>query len=317
MESKAWLALVIAPIAFCAWLANSGSALAQDKTPPTSALLAASTGSATVAKEPPTKTEARMMCGVDVRHTGVSSDANGVQAVTLEPSVAQLKEEVEQGLAEPVSCLLEPGLYLSPLHDYALVQRSPQDGKLYVLVDPQYLDQSEIAHELLHLKLRTEGVFVGSFDVKSPDGVDARAVAESSRQVADLMQHRLFFDRLRAMGFDPVAMQRASVRILADKNFHFAQEDQITFVAAVWSYVEAATFFDDRLLTYRYGERLGEAGEPDAASVGARIAKSIRRSDPYTEAEMRAEAAKDFTILFGKKFTPEMFTPRDALARSQ
>ena len=318
MEPKAWLALLFAPLAFFAWLGCPDSARAQDKTRG-GAALAASPGTGTAANEPPMKSESRMMCGIDAQHTGFSTAANDVQAVTLEPEVAQLKNEVEQGLAEPVLCLLEPGLYLSPLHDYGLVRRAPQDGKLYVLVDPQYLDQNEIAHELFHLKLRTEGVFAGGFDVKTPDGVDPRAAAESSRQLADLMQHRLFFDRLRAMGFDPVAKQRASaLRTMSNRNFHFAHQDQITFVEAAWSYVEAAAFFNDRALTDRYGDWLGEAGEPDAAAVGARIAKSIRRSDPHTEAEMQEEVAKDFTILFGEKFTPEMFTPRrDALARSQ
>ena len=238
------------------------------------------------------------------------------QTVALEPAVAKLKEDTEKGLKQPVSCMLVPYLYDMPNHDFGQATTS-KDGKPYILFDPRYLSQDEIAHELFHWKLRTEGVFTFGFNVAAPKDVSETAVSEANRYLQNILFHRLFFARMRAMGFHPVAKQRNSATDnMLNPNFHFQTNDPVVFVHAVVGYLEFAAFSKDTSFVKKYGKWLEKEGESNAPVIGERIRKSISKANPRTEKQMQEELARDFTILFGKKFWPSMLTPRpDTVAK--
>ena len=259
--------------------------------------------------------QTQMNCGLDENHRYVYAAATSIRQISLDSVEAKLKARVEQKLKRPVFCLLEPGLYQGPLRDYGLAGQSSKDGNVYLVFDPDYIDHTEIVHELFHLKLRTEGVFVSGFDVKGPADVAPGLISEASRREGNLIQHRLFFARMRAIGLDPVAKQRKTMtEQMSDQNP--PQWNSLNSVEAVYQYAECALLFGDPSFTRRYGDWLQKIGFREEVTKGKRIAESISRTDPRTKAQLQDELARDFTIMFEEEFTPSMFTAQaDTLSK--
>lgn len=247
-----------------------------------------------------------MNCGLDGNHLYLYASATSIRQVSLDRSVAKLKTSIERKLGRPVLCLLEPGLYQGPLHDRGRAGLSSKDGNLYIWIDPDYLNQTEITHELFHLKLRVEGVFTSEFDVKGPKDIDPFAVFQANRYFQNLLWHRLFFSRMRAMGLDPVAEQRKKLVEDLSKRFPWSP---VNSAIAVYNYVQCILILDDPSFAKRYRDWLRRTGFSEEVAKGERIAKSIRRANPRTQMQMRDELAKDFTILFEENFEPSMFRP--------
>ena len=248
-----------------------------------------------------------MSCGVDEKHAGTYSAATSFRQVKLDRDVAELKSIIEQELRQPILCLVEPGLHDGPLHDFGLASSSQRDGNLYIVIDPDYLDRTEITHELFHLKMRTEGVFVFGFDVKGPANVDPDLVFEAQGRFGNLIQHSLFFGRMRAMGIDPAANQRKTMIQTMSGPMPW---NPINSVEATYDYAQCVLLFNNPSFTKQYGDWLKSVGFGEEVGKGEQIAQSIAQSNPRTEEQMKDELAKDLTIMFEEQFTHSMFTPR-------
>lgn len=241
---------------------------------------------------PPTDTNPNTLCGID-----------------LSEPVAALRKETEQAVGQPIVCRVEPGLHGRTAEPGSV---APLNGRPVILIDPSYLTQEVIAHYLFHWEIGVAGA-PQRIDVTGPQGLDRGAVTYASAILLSVMEHRLFADRMRAMGFDVMAEHRAAdERYIPDRNIHMAWNDPVTFVHLIASYVEAIVLSNDPSFTKAYGDWLQEVGQTEPANRAQRIAASIEQADPRTAEQMQNELARDLTILFGLEFTPSMESPHFA-----
>lgn len=231
--------------------------------------------------------------------------------IELQSSVSKLRKETERELGQPIFCIVQAGLRVSTNGN--LAEGRPINGKPYIVIDQDHVTQVEVAHELFHWKLGAEGAPL-SFDVRTPQDLNPKIVAGAVGLLLNLMEHRLFFPMMRAMGFDPAAsLHDAVVYMMSVPNFQFrATTPEVARLYAVAYYIQCVALINDRSFTKQYSGWLEKTGRSEAAATGAHIASSIVRANPRTANQMKKELAKDLTVLFGDEFTPSMFTPKFA-----
>jgi hypothetical protein len=135
-----------------------------------------------------------------------------VLGITLRPAGGRLLEHVEKACGK--SIIARQTTLTTNMAEGGI----RGDGTPVIEVSPNVTVTEELlVHELSHMKLQIEGFpkvfFRGSADVTSDDAL----LTWLRSNVLDVIQHRIFYPRLRRMGYAPDAARIAEIRLIIER----------------------------------------------------------------------------------------------------
>jgi hypothetical protein len=159
--------------------------------------------------------------------------------------------------------------------------------------------EATIVHELLHLKLRTEGFASLAFEL--PPGKNT----ESNRtylqwigfHLRDPIQHWIVYPRMRAMGLDPDPELKTEFRE-AIRIGDFRGTNEITGKEArAMYYLKAALQIDDSPLLQQVSDWYQRKGWEDSLSIGREMTKLVLQAQPKSPSDEMRTFVKCANIL--------------------
>jgi len=150
----------------------------------------------------------------------VSGSARIILGVTLRPAGSALAKRIEAACGKPLDVCFE-GI------EQRGTSRILPDGTPLILINPSYKAMIEelLVHELEHLQLATEGFprYDWFFDISVPPNrqdEQRQLVNWIAIHVLDPMEHRIFYPRLKRMGYHPESWRIEEMRaVIARRSF--------------------------------------------------------------------------------------------------
>jgi hypothetical protein len=184
---------------------------------------------------------------------------------------------------------------------HSIIERSLDDGQLLgtsyvneegfpvVSLSPAGRNEPTLAHELMHMMLRSEGyadVMHLLPDGSAPTGIAARELASALLLIRDPIEHWIFAPRLRKLGLNPdqynVERMRGFLRDGQFRGLAPATEDSMRSVF----YYEAVLVLDhDPDLLRQIKDRYAENGWLKERELGESMADVVLQAKPSTPEE--------------------------------
>jgi hypothetical protein len=227
-----------------------------------------------------------------------------VCGIQLHPRVDKLKERVERLYGMPLDCELGD-IHAGEMADFGTSRIATDDTPVIILDRVLGTDETEIAHELYHLKLIAEGID-GGLETHAPPDIDAKTFQYTVRKLHNIIAHRLFYPKMRSMSLDPNKKQRDGMMQIISKSskydripsFDEATLDYVVLIAAddtSWFQQEVDSYFD----------RLGLA---PVAQRGKLIIQTMDRFQPGTLQEMKADILACIDAFYARSFSYDSVT---------
>jgi hypothetical protein len=172
-------------------------------------------------------------------------------------------------------------------------------GSPYIALDPVLgTNEMEVVHELSHLQLIAQGFPANIAVPVIPAGVDRDSLYEALRTLPDILWHRLFYPRMRRMGFAP------------DRKFRSQMEAEManpnsagrSAVRAAVEYAYVAVLDRDPAFVARVEKWYRKRGWTEGLAKGKSLHDSIIRASPTSPDDSARELIICLNILFENKF---------------
>lgn len=215
--------------------------------------------------------------------------------ISLRPASAHLLHYVEHRFAKPVRCELATNLAQS--EGARANERLDVDGTPVVRLDSgSGRTETEVVHELFHLQLRALG-FPQDFAITVPPSIDGNILQLAARDISAMLEHRLFYPKMRQMGLDPTKAYRDEVEN------HIAHERPPSYSSRypqllVIDYATVLLVINDPPLTRRMRMWYAQHGWQDALRRGRNLANYILRLNPDTPPKMRTALSESLKTVF-------------------
>jgi hypothetical protein len=224
----------------------------------------------------------------------ISDDHCGVPIGT---AATKLLRSVEREFGKPVECQVKP---MASESGFGFVK---SDGTLLgtpcIELDPLLgVNETEVVHELFHLRLNAHGFPANIAIPVIPVGVDRNSLSTTVQLLSDTLGHRLFYPKMVTMGFDPDQKYRSQVQAaMASPN----TPDQSGLVGAV-QYAYVAVLERDPAFVRSVETWYRKQGWTKSLTQGRRLRDSIIHSAPKSPDESAKELIVCLNILFDNKF---------------
>lgn len=229
--------------------------------------------------------------------------------VPIRDSVARVLEKVQRDFGKTLSCQTTDSKEVWSGHALVLsVGQRPTirpDGSLLgspviVLSNAPWHTDAEILHQLLQLELIAGGFPARIGIPLIPTGVDRGSVAAAGPILQDIIEHRMFYPRMRSMGFDPDGVYRDELAsVLSAKEFTGWND---TPILRSVHYAYAAAVVNDREVMREVDSSYRKRGWDEYMAVGQRLKNSVVQTNVTTPDGEAKELINALNILFANKF---------------
>ena len=229
--------------------------------------------------------------------------------VPIRDSVARVLEKVQHDFGTKVSC--ETADSKDVWSGRALVlslgarptiraDGSRLGSPLIVLSHAPWHTDAEILHELLQLELIARGFPARIGIPVIPPGVDRASVAAAGPILQEMIERRIFYPRMRSMGFDPDGIYREELTsVLSAKEFTGWND---TTVLRSIHYAYAAAVVNDREFMREIDSSYRKRGWDQYMTLGQRLKNSVVQANVTTPDGEAKELINALNILFANKF---------------
>jgi hypothetical protein len=217
--------------------------------------------------------------------------------VALHHQTARLLSVVERALSSSVQCSLTGNLRGS---EGALAASGvATDGTPWIELDAvDGVSETRVVHELFHLQLKSRG-FPRGFRVETAKNVDTELVRLAATDIISLLEHRLFFPKMRQMGFDPVREYRAEVEKYIRGAPTPKSVEEYPELQSI-GYAHVALLLNDPVLTRQMEKWYIQNNWTDQLSRGRELSSYIRKSNPHTPGEEKASLPVCLQLVLGQ-----------------
>lgn len=197
-------------------------------------------------------------------------------------------------------------------HTWALFDIPPWGQPTIVLNVVKGRDESEILHELFHLKVRAEDKFrVTQYTSRPTTFNDVPAYADITYYIDELVEHSAFYPEMARLGFDPTEKIAASIRNSNMNNLPQGWAAGPDPQIAVHSAEAKIALNPEGINVLRAADKIIVANYGNAGlELGQKLSNLLKRFDlKTTDGRLRARIAS-FNLLFGAK-APEVWEIKD------
>lgn len=230
------------------------------------------------------------------------SPANDTCGLKLSTAASQLLHDVEREYGKQVQC--ETRSNLQDAEGGIALESVASDGTPLITLDIfAGKTETSFVHELFHLQLRRSG-FQQDFRLRLPPNVHRPGAESVGRDTSSLIEHRLFFGRMRKMGLNPTEHFRKDVEddVVYDRPPAYA--GKITGKLAT-GYAYITLLIRDQALTRKVGAWYAKHGWSDELTRGKLISQYLTTYDPDTPEKKRIAFEHCMDIALGTKIVME------------
>jgi hypothetical protein len=214
--------------------------------------------------------------------------------IELSPKALQLLQDVEHKLAHPVQCQTSPDLSIKK--GASAHSEVAPDGVGVITLDIfRGKTESNIVHELFHLQLRTQG-FSQKPRFDALPNTDDNQLTMTVMRMGDLIEHRIFYPKMRRMGFDPTADYRKEVESALSSGTYGVQLPETMSV----NYAMVRLLINDPKLTQRVETFYVHQGLIQALTRGKKLVSYLLTSNPDTAPKKRKAVSDGLQIVFAR-----------------
>jgi hypothetical protein len=204
-----------------------------------------------------------------------ASGADVMFGIKLRPEAAKIKAEVERYYkSKIVESMERSGTTIFEASSGFDNRGAP---KITLFREPTEVD---IVHELLHLKLLAEGFPVVNFTINFD--LDAASVADWLRlftYIRDTVEHRIMYARMRKMGFEPFAADRAGLeQVMQGRRQLFTPSDKHFLMTSALIYFKVAVEQDNQEFLGRFYNWYVSKGIKENAHIGTYYVGAVKLS---------------------------------------
>jgi hypothetical protein len=223
----------------------------------------------------------------------------GPFGLSLSPGTQALLAQVEKGFHHPV--------VERSLEDQELIGSSyvSAEGFPVISLSPTGRNEPTLAHELMHLALKSEGYAVVMHlmpDGSAPTGVAARELNSALLMIRDPIEHWIFAPRLKELGLNPDQYNVDRMRgFLKDGRFPGLRPSTADSMRAVFYYEAVLVLDHDPDLLQQIKERYDKNGWKKDQEVGESMAAVVLRTKPSSPEEEVACYVACCNLIFSGK----------------
>jgi hypothetical protein len=218
--------------------------------------------------------------------------------------VDKLKQRVERLYGKPLDCELD-NIHAGEMVDFGKANITTDDTPVITLDRVLGTDETEIAHELYHLKLIAEGID-GVLEMHAPPDIDAKLFQFTVRKLHNMILHRLFYPKMRSMSLDPNKKQRDAMMQIISKSSKY---DRIpSFDEATLNYVVLTAADDTPWFQHEVDSYFGRLGLAPVPQRGKLIIQTMGRLQPGTLQETKADILACINVFYTRSFSSDAVT---------
>jgi hypothetical protein len=216
--------------------------------------------------------------------------------ITLRAQLTQLRGDLESRLHHPIVC--EIANIHSGEGNYASMTIDRQGVPIIKLDQSRGKDETEVAHELFHLKLVATGLET-EFRVNLTSDLDTEEVSFIINKFRSDISHRLFYPTMLSMGIDPIKKEKSTWSEFVDSRRPISRN--MSHPQAVVNYVGVATERLPADLIDKIDLIYANNGYKNELALGKKIAARIRQTSPKKSSEIAAELVACLEIYYNRK----------------
>ena len=218
--------------------------------------------------------------------------------IELTPPSLALFHDVESRFGKTIRCETHLEFGILGASDVAA------DGTPEIVLNT-YEGKTEVnlVHELFHLQLHAKG-FPQRFEVIAPQSTNKELVQQVAEQLGSLVEHRLFYPKMRGMGFDPTVQYREGLEALLSKDKLY---DPPASAKQAVTYAEVSLLVQDPAVARRVEKWYVRNGWNDQLSRGKRLVHYLATFNPDTPEKKRTAVGVSLAIVFGRNFALSWF----------